>query len=361
MMFQRCWRPPGSVMSAGSVDEIWIATGPEITRVMFLSGDVVVEIWHDFAAAPSRIAEVHQLKIDQVFAGQNRATARLEDGTPVSLRLTPRDRPQPGQRITATIIGAPRQDKPWQGVVGARLVGAHVVLLPGDQGLYASRALPDASFEPLSASLAEKLPPGFGAILRRGVAGQDAFVVADELMMLVQLWHDRMQANGRLHDGGTLAQKAALHAPGANICIEGDALPTEKFEAAYDAALDAATGASVNLASGGRVWFEPTQALVVIDLDSGAGGLEALVREAPSMIAYQLRLRALSGLIAIDVPRLSGVAAKTFTAALAATLATDPRQPEILGRTRGGVLECRISHSRPSLDSQRYFAERASG
>jgi hypothetical protein len=214
-------------MTADSVDEIWIATGPEMTRVMFLAGDVVVEIWHDFAAAPSRIGEVHQLKIDQAFAGQNRATARLEDGTPVSLRLTPRDRPQPGQRITATIIGAPRQDKPWQGVVGARLVGAHVVLLPGDQGLHASRALPDASFKPLSASLAEKLPPGFGAILRRGVAGQDAFVVADELMMLVQLWHDRMQANGRLHDGGTLAQKAALHAPGANMCIEGDALPTE--------------------------------------------------------------------------------------------------------------------------------------
>ena len=79
------------------------------------------------------------------------------------------------------------------------------------------------------------------------------------------------------------------------------------------------------------------------------------------MIAYQLRLRALSGLIAIDVPRLSRGAAKTFTAALAATLATDPRQPEILGRTRGGVLECRIAHSRPSLDSQRYFADRASG
>jgi hypothetical protein len=236
-----------------------------------------------------------------------------------------------------------------------------VVLLPGDQGLHASRALPDASFKPLSASLAEKLPPGFGAILRRGVAGQDAFVVADELMMLVQLWHDRMQANGRLHDGGTLAQKAALHAPGANMCIEGDALPTEKFEAAYASALDAATGASVNLASGGRVWFEPTQALVAIDLDSGAGGLEALLREAPSMIAYQLRLRALSGLIAIDVPRLSQGAAKTFTAALATTLATDPRQPEILGRTRGGVLECRIAHSRPSLDSQRYFADLASG
>ena len=102
--------------------------------------------------------------------------------------------------------------------------------------------------------------------------------------------------------------------------MTGDTLPADGFEAAYDAALDAASGASVDLASGGRLWFEPTQALVAIDLDSGGGGFEALLREAPSMIAYQLRLRALSGLIAIDVPRLSSGAAKTFTTALAAAL-----------------------------------------
>ena len=101
----------------------------------------------------------------------------------------------------------------------------------------------------------------------------------------------------------------------------------------------------------------PNDVPIAIDLDSGVGGLEALLREAPSMIAYQLRLRALSGLIAIDVPRLSSGAAKTFTSALAASLAEDPRHPEILGRTRGGVLECRIAHGRPSLDKQRHFVD----
>ena len=351
----------GSLMITGRVDEIWIAVGPEMSRVMFLTAGTVVEIWHEFTAVPHCIGEVHQLKIDQVFGGQNRATARLEDGTPVSLRVTPRDKLQAGQSMTATIIAAPRQGKPWQAAVGARLVGTHMVLLPGDAGFYASRALPDDQVEPLRNSLAEKLPSGFGAILRRAVAGQEVSLVEDELTMLVHLWQDRVQATGCIHDGGTLPQKAALHAPGAAIRMTGDALPADGFEAAYDAALDAASGVSVDLASGGRLWFEPTQALVAIDLDSGGGGLEALQREAPPMIAYQLRLRALSGLIAIDVPRLSSGAAKTFTTALAAALATDPRQPEILGRTRGGVLECRIAHGRPSLDSQRHFADCATG
>jgi Ribonuclease G/E len=351
----------GSVMITGRVDEIWIAVGPEMSRVMFLTAGTVVEIWHEFTAVPHCIGEVHQLKIDQVFGGQNRATARLEDGTPVSLRVTPRDKLQAGQSMTATIIAAPRQGKPWQAAIGARLVGTHVVLLPGDAGFYASRALPDDQVEPLRDSLAEKLPRGYGAILRRAVAGQEASLVGDELTMLVHLWQDRVQATGCIHDGGTLSQKAALHAPGAAIRMTGDALPADGFDAAYDAALDAASGVSVDLASGGRLWFEPTQALVAIDLDSGGGGLEALLREAPPMIAYQLRLRALSGLIAIDVPRLSSGAAKTFTTALAAALATDPRQPEILGRTRGGMLECRIAHGRPSLDSQRHFADCATG
>ena len=113
-------------MITGRVDEIWIAVEPEMSRVMFLTAGTVVEIWHEFAAAPKCIGEVHQLKIDQVFGGQNRATARLDDGTPVSLRVTSRDKVQAGQSMTATIIAAPRQGKPWQAAIGARLVGTYV-------------------------------------------------------------------------------------------------------------------------------------------------------------------------------------------------------------------------------------------
>ena len=348
-------------MITGFVDEVWIAAGPEMSRVMFLAAGTVVEIWHEFTAVPNHIGEVHQLKIDRVFAGQNRASARLEDSTPVSLRVTSRDKVQAGQSITATIIASPRQGKPWQASVGARLVGTYIVLLPDNAGIYASRSLSDDQFAPLRESMAKKLPRGFGMILRRSVAGQKASVLEDELTLLIHLWQDRVRFSGCIHDGGTLCQKVALLAPGAAIRMVGDALAAKRFEAAYDTAIDATKGANVDLFSGGRLWFEPTQALVAIDLDSGGGGFEALLREAPPVIAYQLRLRALSGLIAIDVPRLSSSEAKTFTTALAAALATDPRQPEILGRTRGGLLECRIAHGRPSLDSQRHFADIATG
>ncbi len=337
-------------MSTGHVDEIWIASEPRMTRVQFLKAGTVVEIWHEFNAAPDRIGEVHQLKIDQIFGGQNRATARLDDGTPVSLRLKQRDRVQSGERVTATITAAPRQNKPWQAVVGARLSSAHVILLPDGDGLQISRLVPDDLAMMMNGHLSAKLPAGFGAILRGAAVEQEIAIVEEELAMLVQLWRDGVQSSGCIHNGGTLAQKAVLYEPRASVYMEGDELPTDTFEAAYDEALDSVSGTSVDLSSGGKLWFEPTQALVAVDVDSSTGGFDALINEAPSMIAYQLRLRALSGLIAIDVPRLSPGAARAFTKALKDSFATDPRQPKILGRTRGGIMECRIPHGRPSLD-----------
>jgi ribonuclease G len=133
------------------------------------------------------------------------------------------------------------------------------------------------------------------------------------------------------------------------VCAGDDAVSADRFDDAYEAAIQAATAQPVLVPAGGQLWFEPTQALTAIDLDSGGGSLSGLVQAAPAVIARQLRLRGLTGLIAIDVPRMAAKAAKNFTAALQAAFAADPRYPEILGRSRGGVLECRIAHARPEL------------
>ena len=97
-------------MRTGLVDEIWISTGHEMTRVMFLVAGTVVEIWHEFITMPNRIGEVHVLKVDQVFVGQNRAKARLADGTPISLRITSRDKVQAGNLDKSSVrqrLGCP--------------------------------------------------------------------------------------------------------------------------------------------------------------------------------------------------------------------------------------------------------------
>jgi hypothetical protein len=190
------------------------------------------------------------------------------------------------------------------------------------------------------------------------------------LTRLIQIWQagfcDPASHNpsevGLINVGGTLVERAAFHAPNARIVTPDSIDEKDRFNDAYEDAvasasisISASTSASpqpIMLDGGGEIWIEPTQALISIDLDTGAGDIEALLRHAPAMIAHQLRLRGLSGLVAIDVPRLSTVAAKRFTTRLATAFEADPRHPEILGRSRGGLLEVRIPHGAPTLDSQ---------
>ena len=70
------------------------------------------------------------------------------------------------------------------------------------------------------------------------------------------------------------------------------------------------------------------------------------VSAAPAAIAAQLRLRQTGGLVAIDLPRMKPATRKQVDAALIAALATDPRHPEWIGRSRAGMLEVRLPHGR---------------
>jgi len=334
------------------VDEIWIDSSPGMDRVLFLAAGRAVEIWHEFAHAPTRVGEVHRLRIDQIFAEQNRATARLEDGTLVSLRLTQRDKAAAGQLVDATIIAAPRQQKPHQAIMGARLAGSFIVLLPEASGIKASRTLEPDQAAALALELAEKLPEGFGIVLRRRSAGVPISEIAGELARLLALWRSGVNdkcSTGLLHAGGTLADKACFHATGGVLRFVGKALSAGQFDEAYEVAVQAASEQPIILPGGGKVWIEATQALTAVDLDSAGGSLASLFAEAPAVIATRLRLRGVSGLVAIDVPRASPAAAKSFTKALDRAFASDPRHPEILGRSRGGLTECRIAHGRPAL------------
>ena len=76
-------------MSGGA--RVLIEQAPGQTRALHLDGDRVVESWHDFRHDQDRTGSVHAVRIDRVFAAQNRATATLADGTPVSVRTTRHD------------------------------------------------------------------------------------------------------------------------------------------------------------------------------------------------------------------------------------------------------------------------------
>jgi len=332
----------------GGGDGLLIESAPGQMRGLLYEAGRVVEAWHDFAHDPDLTGSVHRVRIDRVFEGQNRATARLADGTAISIRLSRHDRLASGASALVTITAARREDKPWQAVPGARLVGRHIVLLPGQDGLATSSRMAVSPAGDVMARLTAECDanPGFGAILRRDAGSADDLPA--ELSGLIAEWRERSEdlaGEGCVYDGGSFAGRLKRHHPAVPVtAVESGS--ADSFAADWDAMIEGCCRDQLDLAGGGRLWIEATRALTAIDLDSGGGTLPGLLAEAPAVIAAQLRLRQTGGLVAVDVPRAARAASIRFDAALDAALARDPRHPERIGRTRGGLTEMRLPHGR---------------
>ena len=328
---------------------ILIGTSPGQSRALYLVDGQVVEAWHDFHHDPDLTGRVYRVRTDRVFPAQNRATATLEDGTAISVRTTRHDRLKAGETATVTLVAAPREAKPWQAVTGARLAGKNIVLLPGGEGIASSQRMIRPPAAPVMKALQSMIEdaPGYGVILRRHAGASED--LAGEAAALVAAWRAGLrdvEGTDCLFDSGGLGARIAVQEPHLpQDLVEPDC--AGDFDALWDRMIDESTRSDILLAGGGVMWVEPTRALTAIDLDSGSGDLAALFTAAPQAIARQLRLRQTGGLVAVDVPRASPVAGRGFDEALEHALARDPRSPERIGHSRGGMTEIRIAHGRP--------------
>ena len=336
--------------------EIFAEKAPGQTRVGFFDAlGMIQQVWLCRDDQPDLTGAVHQARIEQVFANQKRAQGRLVDGTEISIKSqNPPLALVAGAVVVATIVAAPRHGKSWQAVLGARLVSATLVLLPGQSNIMISRRCEDAAaMQKLAANI--QVPRGFGVIVRRRAEGMDWAQLQTSIDDLVIDWQASCgdcdpAMPGRLYDGGNLSQRACRLVPRGtyHTCNIGDA-----HSEAIDAAISVATQPKVRLPSGGVLWCERTNALCAIDIDGADAdirnyGFDGLFGEAAVEIARQIRLRGMSGLIMIDLPR-AGLANKKFRSQLQNCLDDDPQSPEILGMTRGGMLELWRPHGGVAL------------
>ncbi len=133
-------------------------------------------------------------------------------------------------------------------------------------------------------------------------------------------------------------------------------VPAETPPALLDQAA-ALGGAEVALPGGLRASIHPTPALVAIDVDTagaGAGRGKAAAqfegnRLAIPVLARQIRLRALSGAILIDLAGLPVRRRAALAPVLAAALAEDPGAPRLLGFTALGLAEVLRPRGPPPL------------
>lgn len=129
--------------------------------------------------------------------------------------------------------------------------------------------------------------------------------------------------------------------------------PDIAFAEASVSVIDEAVERRISLKSGGTITLDQTQALLAIDVDKGQG-ISALNvgLEAADLIASQLRLRALGGLIVVDFPNLRQTRQRNqLFKAVERAFEGDPAIVKVAPLSRFGCIELTRSLDYPSLDS----------
>ena len=221
------------------------------------------------------------------------------------------------------------------------LPGRYLVLQPHGQGVSISRRISsEAERNRLRALGVLIKPPGAGLLIRTEADGISEELLIDDLEALLRQWEAIQQAAEtatppvllnrdedfihrilRDHMGPQLARVVVddpaavarvsgfLGAESGNLLVEAHSDPDELLEHfKVNAAIRDALKPRVDLPSGGYVIIEPTEALTVIDVNSGSFTRSANAREtvlwtnceAAIEIARQLKLRNIGGVIIID-------------------------------------------------------------
>ena len=248
---------------------------------------------------------------------------------------------EPKQKVLVQVMKEPTGTKGPRLTGNLTLPGRFLVLQPHGQGVNISRRINgDHERNRLRALGVLIKPPGAGLLIRTEAEGVSEDLLIDDLEALLRQWEAIQNAaetasppvllnrdedfiHRVLRDlynpevlrvvvdtpAAVARANAFLGADHANVQVEAHAEPANILEAfRVNAAIRDALKPRVDLPSGGYVIIEPTEALTVIDVNSGSFTRSANAREtvlwtnceAAVEIARQLKLRNIGGVVIID-------------------------------------------------------------
>ena len=253
----------------------------------------------------------------------------LKTGQPVLVQVTKDPIGQKGARLTSQIS----------------LPGRYVVYVPGGGMSGISRSLPEQERNRLKAILKDLIPEGAGVIVRTAAEGATEEEITSDVARLKSQWEDIYQKseNPNFHAPAALYSEPDLavrvirdifNEDFRKLTVQGSQAyeeisnylgfiapelvsKLEKYtgtgdlfaEYRVEEQLSKAFDRKVYLPSGGSLVIDRTEAMIVIDVNTGkfigkGGNLEETVTknnlEAAEEIARQLRLRDLGGIVVID-------------------------------------------------------------
>ncbi|THG28687.1 Rne/Rng family ribonuclease [Naasia lichenicola] len=250
---------------------------------------------------------------------------------------------KPGDRVLVQVTKDPVGHKGARLTSQVSLPGRYLVYVPNGSMSGISRKLPDIERARLKRILKEVLPEGVGVIVRTAAEGATEEQLTVDVKRLTAQWEsisgqlEKAQAPALLHSEPDLLVKIirdVFNEDFARLVIAGEEAQStiggylgavapdllervEKYEGSGDVfaafrvqeQIDKALDRKVWLPSGGSLVIDRTEAMTVVDVNTGkfvgsGGNLEETVTknnlEAAEEIVRQLRLRDIGGIIVID-------------------------------------------------------------
>lgn len=311
-------------------------------------------------------------------------------------RIDPTDHLKRNQRLLVQVKKEPIANKGSRISTDLSMAGRFLVLVPLSKVVAVSRKIEkDKERNRLKALAGSLVPDGFGVIVRTVAEGRDAKSLDKDLRLLLERWRrvenrlaQATNAPTLIHEDVDMASsiirdqfsddfdrilidhKALFHsvrsyvravAPAMVSRVEYHNKNTPVFEAAdIQQGADRAFKDRVELPSGGYLFIERTEAMHVIDVNSGRSGrgksqsqnsLDVNL-EAARVIAQQVRLRDLGGIIVVDFIDLrDDDARKKVYDELMALFEEDRAITKVLPMSDFGLVQITRQRLRPSLTS----------
>jgi len=279
--------------------------------------------------------------IDAVFVnlGNNRMGFLHASDIPGQGNLN--DRVQPNQKLLVQIVKEPTSNKGPRVNTGISLPGRFLVLTTENTNVSVSRKIVDyQERNRLKAMVSLLKPPGVGIVVRTEAEGKDEYDLEEDFKMLWDLWkevsdkHENHKYPGLVYRdldfiyrvirdaytseidevvldttaGQVKAQQILKNWTGKDVEItlhkEGNILSARGVEREILTALQT----KVELPSGGYLFIQTTEAMSVVDVNSGRFTTSRTLREtvlktnleAAHEIGRQLKLRNIGGMIVVD-------------------------------------------------------------
>ncbi|HEY8422391.1 MAG TPA: Rne/Rng family ribonuclease [Thermoclostridium sp.] len=394
------------------IKEILVDTKPGQTRIAILEDGELAELHIETADKTKLIGNIYRGKVERVLPGMQCAfvdigigkNAYLSADDVVLRKNHPYEKDngtvkienmvKQGQEITVQVVKDEIGTKGPKVTTDITLPGNLTVLYPLSPGTGVSKKIADRSERERLKKIAEEFcPEGMGVVIRTAAEGADESLIGNDVRSMLKRWEliKITEAKGQvprcLYQEPGLLQKLAQGGANSNIKrivlndykefedllkFLDDTAPEMKMRVEFfykdydmfkfyniDSAIKEALARKVWLKSGGYLVFDYTEALTVIDVNTGKyvgknDQDETIFKtncEAAVTIARQIRLRDISGIILIDFIDMKDASHKeTVLSILAEECKKDGTQVVVVGMTNLGLVELTRKKVRNSLN-----------